>query len=698
MKRHHSIGAALSTLLLALASGCGGSGGGSNPPGGDQRADLIDTPAGKLTLTTVSSCDAFESFVARSVAELMIRGVTVPCPNCVIANGSAVGILASAEDSSSFRAFTTTNTQELGVDELDYIDTDIDGNFYVVDEGRLIVANGLPPDELSEIASLELTANGFAEGLILDPANDRIVAVVSDFSFFVQPAALTIAPPVDPIAQLVLIDVADPANPVIDGRVLVSGFRLAVRRIGSRIHVVTHATPAIPDEIFFDNGLQLLRDELQDAISAEDDALIDALQADIHDAVASLVAASGVEAFLPDVTIERDGMSVDASRPNCADVALPDVDMPLAVTSVTSIDSDGTNPSTLMVANNAWNVYTSEASVYLTQSSGGWWFDDRQKQQTAIYKVSIGSGAPQYRALGVVDGWLGSSFQLSEHDGFLRAVTHRTDFDPDGLLVNDDNGLYVLEDDGVGTLRIVGDVVGFGAREQIFATRLLGDRGFVVTFRQIDPLFAFDLSDPRDPRLLGELEIPGVSTYIHPLDDAHLLTIGYDGDDQRLNGDFQLQIFDVQNLDDPRLIHKLVPEFDAAGHTWTSATHDHRAFNYFAEAGTLTVPVQYRAAELHEDFSGFVAFRVDTQTGFSELGRLDHSDLARARDCVTGTGSAPLWCTDGTYLESARPLRSVSALVGDATWIYTLSTVGMKSSTADDFANPAGSMTFAGSQ
>ena len=141
----------------------------------------------------------------------------------------------------------------------------------------------------------------------------------------------------------------------------------------------------------------------------------------------------------------------------------------------------------------------------------------------------------------------------------------------------------------VKTGSIVGKVSGFAAGEQIFSARFLGTRGFVVTFRQIDPLFTFDLSVPEDPRLVGQVEIPGVSTYLHPLDDAHLLTIGYDGDQNRLNGQFQLQIFDVQNLADPRLLHKIVPKFEVPGFAWTNAAQDHLAFNYFPEGGTLTV-------------------------------------------------------------------------------------------------------------
>ena len=246
-----------------------------------------------------------------------------------------------------------------------------------------------------------------------------------------------------------------------------------------------------------------------------------------------------------------------------------------------------------------------------------------------------------------------------------------------------------MSDTGGGSLDVVGSVTGFGEGERIFSARFMGDRGFVVTFRQIDPLFTFDLSDLANPTLMGEVEIPGVSTYIHPLDAAHLLTIGLDGDERGLNGRIQLQIFDVQDLAAPRLIHSHVPVFDAAGFVWSAAVFDHLAFNFFASAGVLTIPVQYRADKLDEHFSGFAAFSVNVASGFAELGRLDHSDLAREQHCPDpATGVSTVFCDDGTYLESANPRRAVAASFGGSTYVYTVSDVGVKASDADDFANP----------
>lgn len=682
---------AVAGLSLAVLAACGGSSGGDGssrlPDPGP--AGLVSTPPAVLALEHEASCDAFKSHISNSIVDLVLNVGVVACPSCAVRAtvGGALEVPAST-DTASFDAFTGTNNQEQGVDELDDIEADANGNFFLVDGNHLVVANGLPPADLREVASIELTDEGHVEGLVLDPDNARVVAVVSNFDFF-GPWTLSILPPSKPLTQLVFVDVADPANPVIGARLDIEGFRLAVRRIGDRIHVVSHTTPAIPALVIDDARLSDLRRRLVDAITGNDSFVRAALTRDIEALVDALVATTDARDYLPDITLRVGGADIDARSPTCADVAVPDVTMPLALTSITSIDSDGQNVDSLTVANNSWNVYASEQNIYLTQTSGGWWFSDQQRQQTAIYKIEIGAGAPVYRALGLVDGWAGSSFQLSEHEDHLRVATNRWERDPATDVWLRDNNLYVLRDDGIGGLDVVGSVRGFAENETIFGTRFLGDRAFVVTFRQIDPLFTFDLSIPTDPRLVGQVEIPGVSTYLHPLDDTHLLTIGYDGDDAGLNGDFQLQIFDVQDLAQPRLLHKHVPVFDADGFAWTRATFDHLAFNYFAQAGTLTVPMQYVAANRDEHFSGFIAFSVDTAAGFTELGRLDHSDLARQSYCNSPDGTTPVVCDDGVYLEAASPRRSVSALFEGETYVYTLSNVGMKVSPAGDFGNPA---------
>jgi hypothetical protein len=670
-------------LIGCSLAGCGGS---SSEEGMPDRAvqGLVSTPQEKLELKEPQSCSAFNQFVTNAVTGSFVNGGLVRCRDCLITfAGGAAAQPTLGTDQQSFDRFTDTNNQEAGVDELDQIDTDANGYFYLIDGTQLVVANGLPPTDLRAVAKLEL--GPYVDGLVLDPVNHRLVIARREFgpvpTGIAGPAMLWA--PMNPLTELLFVNVANPAAPVIERRLEIEGFTVAVRRVGSRVHLVTHATPFIPVPLVNDERLATLREDLANA--PQDGELAERITEDIRRRVAALVASTDPLDYLPNLAVSTGAQAfTDVTPANCGNVAIPDVASRLALTAVTSVDSDGTDASSLTVASDSWNVYASEKHVYIAQTSGAWWFARDQRQQTVVYKIEIGAGRPVYRAFGAVDGWADSSFQFSEHDGFLRIATNRSELDPVAGWLRD-NHLYVLADNGARRLEVVGKVDGFAAGERIFSARFLGTRGFVVTFRQVDPLFTFDLSVPQDPRLVGQVEIPGVSTYLHPLDDAHLLTIGYDGDQNRLNGQFALQIFDVQNLAEPRLLHKLVPKFEAPGFAWTSATHDHLAFNYFPEGGTLTVPVQYFATSLTDRFSGFVAFSVSAANGFTELGRLDHSDLAWIEHCRLPSGVTPVACSGGAYLEAAQPRRAVSARLAGATYIYTLSNVGMTVSAAPTF-------------
>ena len=673
------------TVLLALA-GCG--------TDGDNSAvdQLVTTPTEQLVLQRNTSCEALSEYVIDSITDRFIDSTHPypPCIDCVLAeDGIAVPVDDSTADASTFDDFTSTNSQEAGVDELDLVETDANGNFYLVDGTYLVISNGLPPENLREIAAIQIMESGFARGLLLDESRNRLVVATSAHGED-YPAVASLVEPViawQPMVELFFVDVSDPANPVVEKQLLLEGHDIAARRIDSRVHLVSHFTPVMPSSLYTDAELLDLLERYRSAAAAGIGDLA-VLEQQLRERVSELLAQTDINAMLPQVWEKQAGGAyVSLPNPNC-DVTRPDVSVQLALTSITSVDSDGANLDSLVVVNSAWNVYASEDSLYLIQPSAGWWWNRWQREQTAIYKFEIGPGVAQYQAMGVVNGTARSSFQFSEFEDHLRVATNRNEFDPALDTWTQDNHLYVLSDNASGLLDIVGSVEGFGVGETIFSTRFLGNRGFVVTFRQIDPLFAFDLSDPNNPLLAGELEIPGVSTYIHPLDQNHLLTIGFNGDMLGLSPGFQLQIFDVQDLSSPQLLHAYSPLFAADSFAWTQATDNHLAFNYFEAAGVLTIPVQYWASNLDQHFSGFAAFSVDLQNGFSDLGRLDHSDLARDEYCIdplaASDGSV---CEYGFYLEAATPLRSVSALSGNDTFIYTFSSVGIKASSATDFDN-----------
>jgi uncharacterized secreted protein with C-terminal beta-propeller domain len=161
--------------------------------------------------------------------------------------------------------------------------------------------------------------------------------------------------------------------------------------------------------------------------------------------------------------------------------------------------------------------------------------------------------------------------------------------------------------------------------------RFDGERAFVVTFKKTDPLYAFDLSDPTAPHITGELKIPGFSTYMHMLDDTHLLTIGYDADDHGSFAYFDgvlLQIFDVSDPTQPALAHRHV--IGTRGSS-SEALTNHLAFTWYPEMALLAIPMTL--CEGGDDgtygstmtFSGLMLFDAAVATGFAEHGRVAHA-------------------------------------------------------------------------
>ena len=187
-----------------------------------------------------------------------------------------------------------------------------------------------------------------------------------------------------------------------------------------------------------------------------------------------------------------------------------------------------------------------------------------------------------YKASGKVDGTVLNSYSMSEHEGALRVAT--TSSDPN--TGRTESGVYVLKPSG-DELNVVGSVTGLGKTERIYAVRFMGPTGYVVTFRQTDPLYVLDLRDPASPKVTGELKIPGYSAYLHPVGDGRLLGLGQDATDTgRVTGS-QLSLFDVSDPTKPTRISQV-----DLGQGGSEAEHDPHAFLFWAKTGQIVVPFQ----------------------------------------------------------------------------------------------------------
>ncbi len=298
------------------------------------------------------------------------------------------------------------------------------------------------------------------------------------------------------------------------------------------------------------------------------------------------------------------------------------------LTSVITVPLDGegavTGPSVLGASH---VVYANAESLLVAHAEWSQGFWEPSHDSTVLHEFRL-SDTPDtiYVGSGRVPGTINNQFSLDERDGIVRVSTTVSDWERGGT----NNHVYTLRQDGIG-LGIVGDTGGMAEGERIFSTRFLGDLAYIVTFRQTDPLFAIDLSNPESPTILGELKIPGFSTYMHPLEDDHLLTIGRNrGDDGFSDDALALQIFDVSDPASPELTAKHIMETEG----YSAAESEHKAFNYYAPKGLLAIPFESWS---HPKYTSTLeVFRVTTLSGIKALGSIDHSPYFEGYDPGNG--------------------------------------------------------------
>ncbi|WP_455206436.1 beta-propeller domain-containing protein [Kaarinaea lacus] len=636
--------------------------------------------------------------------------------------GNASGGGESAADATPVPGdVSDTNNQEQGVHESDIVKADELGNVYILTGRHFIVADGFPPQNMSEHTRIDLGARGL--NLFLDKENQRVIILArEDEPYYimdpiaVDEASTVVYPkPQQDYTVVMFYDVSDPANPVLIDQLQLRGYFREGRRINNRLHLVSNhylrPTGLYEDMQFwelynaFTNAVYQTRCDDPEADLATHPAVVSARN-NLVAKITDMVSSRDPSEYLPDAFRVADGNTQAIPYLACTDIRFPEVNMSLGLQIITSVDTDGANLAAAGIVNNSYITYVSQDNLYLAETSQRWWWvmEDGSwpHSQTAIYKFAISGNAPEYVATGRIDGYVNNQFSLSEYNGVLRVATTQDDVFPVGegqWQRVQKNHLSVLTDDGTGSLNIVGEVRDFAPDESIRSARFFGDRGFVVTFRNVDPLFTFDLADPANPLLLGELTIPGFSTYMHPYDDTHLITIGRAGGEggTGVGNGIQLQLIDISDMTNPIVSHSLIPAMPN-GWSWSAAEHDHKAFTFYQPANLLAIPLQISPYITNDVFSGVAAYEVTLENGFRELGRVDHSDLAFDYYCVANSGSlaAPYIqkCTDGWYMQWAAPRRSIVMTDVDDVYLYTLSDVGLKASSISDLNTTLGSLVF----
>jgi len=284
----------------------------------------------------------------------------------------------------------------------------------------------------------------------------------------------------------------------------------------------------------------------------------------------------------------------------------------------------------------------------------------RQVERTVIHRIHIHDGDITYEAQGNVPGGVSNQFSLSEHNGYLRISTTMQGWMVRSFVssIESQNNIYVLDMD----LEIVGSLEGLAPGEQIYATRFIGETCYLVTFRQIDPFFVIDLSDPTDPTVLGELKIPGFSTYLHPYDETHIIGIG------REDNKVKISLFDVSDMSNPVELAKYEIENNDEDWHWmqSSALYEHKAFLFDREKNLLVIPVGDYSKQ-----SAYV-FDISVEDGIELKGTVTH-DL----DTEDGQEDIYYW---GDYGNSIKR----TLYIGDI--LYTISDNMVKMNNLNDLS------------
>jgi hypothetical protein len=404
------------------------------------------------------------------------------------------------------------------------------------------------------------------------------------------------------------------------------------------------------DKPLTNHVLGLWKEAINDTI-AQNEAIINAT--DLDELVPRIYEMAG-----EDVTVHSFTDTTD-----CQDFVVSEDGTARGVTSIMTLDLAESNLSfeANHVMSNWATIYASANMLVIAEMANDWWWfwdeeTDSYEEATNLHAFDISQpGETSYIGSGRVNGTILDQFSLSEYNGFLRVATTTGNWGRWWIAVDDDewvgpeNHVFVLEQltHGDGStnqsteLNVVGHIGGIAPGERIWSSRFVGDRGYLVTFRNTDPLWTLDLSDPTNPQVIGELEVPGVSTYIHPLDENHLLTIGIGGDGDGLDwGSTQLSLFDVTDFANPVLASKLELSPVAADEkhmwpSWSEATYEHKAFQYWNSK--LAIPLSaYRNTQ---DASGYWHYEyvsklvlVDVSTADECLLPLEHPDR---EDCLT---------------------------------------------------------------
>ena len=482
------------------------------------------------------------------------------------------------EEAASAEDFSKTNVQVEGVDEADIVKTD--GNFiYYLTNSALTITD---VNSVKLVSKVEFDNKEFEPQEIFLKDNKIVIIGITNRETEEKNIANTelYYPTNETYTVAKIYNIDDRENPKLERTVEIEGYYLSSRMIGDNVYLISNKY------IY----AYLCKDYKQSQLDEEE--------------------------FKPQYIDTATGEEIKSIGFDCI-YYIPEFE-----------DTNYLNIAAFNITNNkpanitsylggGSQVYSSATNLYITRTKYN--YDDGSEINTEIYKFNLKDATCTFSKTGKVPGSVLNQFSMDEKDGYFRiATTDSTSWSSE----SNTNNLYVLNEN----LEIVGKVEGLAPGERIYSVRFMGNRAYMVTFVETDPLFVIDLTEPTNPTVLGELKIPGYSTYLHPYDENHLIGFGentklvnYGYGDQVVTDGMKIALFDVTDPNNPTEMHSI--KIGEKG-TYSELLYNHKALLFSKDKNIIAFPISITGEDYEVTFQGAIVYGLSLENGFEEKGRI----------------------------------------------------------------------------
>lgn len=580
-------------------------------------AETLTSPD-TLPMLTFSSYDELNNFVTnsgtRGSSGLVDTSPPMPAPAPESISSTTDASYSVSGPSSQEKDFSTTNIQVEGVDEADSVKTDGTYLYAIVNSSTVYILNaGTDDPQDAQVLSKIVHDDKYLSGIYLSQDGTKLAVLGNNYVYRILPAddsaSSLIAPP-DRSTTTTFVevyDVSNTANPVLERNFTMSGNYVNSRMIGDYIYTI------ITEQVYT-----------------------------ILDRSVNLPIIFGEE------TANIEPISISYIRAPAESYTYT------TIVSINIADSTQEPTSTTIMMGYASQMYVSLDNIYVVSPTY-----TEQTQFSNIYRISINQSDLTLETEGSVPGYPINQYAMDEHNGYFRIAT--TTWIQDNATTSDGaifkvnrqlNSIYVLNSD----LDVVGKLERFKMDESLQAVRFMDDKCYVVTFKQIDPFFVIDMSDPAAPKIAGELKIPGYSSYLYPIDENHLIGVGKE------NSTLKLSLFDVTNPNAPTEIAKYIVD---ASYSDSPALYEPHAFLYDPQRQLLVIPVSVNDAPIilfregsetatsaGNRWQGVYIFKIDVDNGFTLEGTITQIDASHTQDDDYWR-TYNLWINRALYIDDA---------------------------------------------